>query len=261
MNPTPSFLRSPCVWRIFFAGLIAFLFSAGGWAQAPASGTIEGRVFDPRRGEYVENARITLEGTGQQVFSDPTGYYRIPNVPVGTAKLSIFFTGRGTQAEQVAVAAGERVVRDVTLTGGARAPKGRGRSREARRLHRLVVEGDGRRRARDQRAAFRQATSCNVVSADEFGTIADGSIGEFMKFLPGITSDYTGGDARRFSINGVPADNVPISMGGFEMASAAGAGTRRASRARPGFDQQRLAHRDQPLAHAGYARARRSPAR
>ena len=45
----------------------------------------------------------------------------------------------------------------------------------------------------------------NVVSADEFGTIADGSIGEFMKFLPGITSDYTGGDARRFSISGVPA--------------------------------------------------------
>ena len=67
-----------------------------------------------------------------------------------------------------------------------------------------------------------------VVSADEFGTIADGSIGEFMKFLPGMTSDYTGGDARRISINGAPADNVPISVGGFEMASAAGAGTRRA---------------------------------
>ena len=67
----------------------------------------------------------------------------------------------------------------------------------------------------------------NVVSADEFGTIADGSIGEFMKFLPGITSDYTGGDARRFSISGVPAGNVPISMDGFDMASATGAGTGR----------------------------------
>jgi len=53
-------------------------------------------------------------------------------------------------------------------------------------------------------------------------------VGEFMKFLPGITSDYTGGDARRFSISGVPAGNVPISMGGFDMASASGAGTTRA---------------------------------
>src|SRR5687768_4255128 len=67
----------------------------------------------------------------------------------------------------------------------------------------------------------------NAVSADEFGTIGDGSVGEFMKFLPGITSDYTGGDARRFSINGVPAGNVPISFGGFDMASGAGAGTGR----------------------------------
>ena len=227
MNPTRSFLRSPCVWRIFFAGLIAFLFSAGGWAQAPASGTIEGRVFDPRRGEYVENARITLEATGQQVFSDPTGYYRIPNVPVGTAKLSIFFTGRGTQAEQVAVAAGERVVRDVTLTGGGAAPKAGG---EVVQLETFVIssskEMEGAAIAINEQRFARNIMQ--VVSADEFGTIADGSIGEFMKFLPGITSDYTGGDARRFSINGAPADNVPISMGGFEMASAAGAGTRRA---------------------------------
>ena len=40
--------------------------------------------------------------------------------------------------------------------------------------------------------------------------------GEFMKFLPGITSDYTGGDARRFSIGGASADNTPISLGGFD---------------------------------------------
>ena len=227
MNPTPSLLRPLCVWRIFFAGLIAFLMPAGAWAQAPAPGTIEGRVFDPRRGEYVENARITLEGTGQQVFSDPTGYYRIPNVPVGTAKLSIFFTGRGTQTEQVTVGVGERVVRDVTLTGGGAAPKAGG---EVVQLETFVIssskEMEGAAIAINEQRFARNIMQ--VVSADEFGTIADGSIGEFMKFLPGITSDYTGGDARRFSINGAPADNVPISMGGFEMASAAGAGTRRA---------------------------------
>ena len=227
MNPTPSLLRPLCVWRIFFAGLIAFLMPAGAWAQAPAPGTIEGRVFDPRRGEYVENARITLEGSGRQVFSDPTGYYLIPNVPAGTAQLSVFFTGRGTQTEQVAVGAGERVVRDVTLTGGGAAPKAGG---DVVQLETFVIssskEMEGAAIAINEQRFARNIMQ--VVSADEFGTIADGSIGEFMKFLPGITSDYTGGDARRFSINGAPADNVPISMGGFEMASAAGAGTRRA---------------------------------
>jgi TonB-dependent receptor len=227
MNPTSSHSHPFRWWRIVFAGLITCLCAAGAAAQTSGTGSIEGRVFDPRRGEYVENARITLEGTDRQTFSDPTGYYRIPNVPAGTAKLSIFFTGRGTQTEQVAVAAGERVVRDVTLTGGGAAPRPGG---DVVQLETFVIssskEMEGAAIAINEQRFARNIMQ--VVSADEFGTIADGSIGEFMKFLPGITSDYTGGDARRFSINGVPADNVPISMGGFEMASAAGAGTRRA---------------------------------
>ena len=196
-------------------------------AQTPATGSIEGRVFDPRRGEYVENARITLEGTERQVFTDATGYFLIPNVPAGPARLAVFFTGRGTQNEQLTVTAGERVVRDINLTGGTAPAKAGG---DVVQLDSFVIssskEMDGAAIAiNEQRFA---SNIMQVVSADEFGTIADGSIGEFMKFLPGMTSDYTGGDARRVSINGAPADNVPISMGGFEMASAAGAGTRRA---------------------------------
>jgi iron complex outermembrane receptor protein len=218
-----SSLFSPLrfVLSVALAGLAAVVM-----AQTATPGSIEGRIFDPRRGEYVENARITLEGSDRQIFSDPTGYYRIPNVPAGTAKLSIFFTGRGTQTEQVVVAAGERVVRDVTLTGGAGSPA----PGDVVQLESFVIssskEMEGAAIAINEQRFARNIMQ--VVSADEFGTIADGSIGEFMKFLPGITSDYTGGDARRFSINGAPADNVPISMGGFEMASAAGAGTRRA---------------------------------
>ncbi|MBM3855623.1 MAG: hypothetical protein FJ399_21135, partial [Verrucomicrobia bacterium] len=208
------------------AALLPFLFVAALAAQAPGTGSIEGRVFDPRRGEYVENARITLDGTGRQVFTDAAGYYTIPDVPAGTAKLAIFFTGRGTQTELVGVTVGQRVVRDVNLTGAGAAKEGG----DVVKLDAFVIssskEMDGAAIAiNEQRFA---SNIMQVVSADEFGTIADGSIGEFMKFLPGITADYTGGDARRFSINGVPEDNVPISMGGFEMASAAGAGTRRA---------------------------------
>src|SRR5688500_17140339 len=82
--------------------IAAALVSLNGRLCAQATtGTIEGRIFDPRRGEYVENARITIEGTKQEVFSDPTGVYRLVNVPAGAATLTIFYTGRGTQTEQV----------------------------------------------------------------------------------------------------------------------------------------------------------------
>lgn len=203
------------------------LFASLAIAQAPATGVIEGRVFDPRRGEYLEKARLTLDGGGAEAFTDSTGQYRLTNVPAGTVKLVVFFTGLGSQTEIVTVLPGQTVTRDVTLVGGGKAEAASG---DVVKLETFVIssskEMDGSAIAINEQRFARNIT--NVVSADEFGTIADGSIGEFMKFLPGITSDYTGGDARRFSINGVPADNVPISMGGFEMASAAGAGTRRA---------------------------------
>ncbi|MBI4624071.1 MAG: TonB-dependent receptor [Verrucomicrobia bacterium] len=222
---TSGFVSSLARSCLVAAGVLVF--AAPTRAQAPATGIIEGRVFDAGRGEYLEKARLTIESTRQETFTDATGQYRFVNVPAGTVKLRVFFTGLNPLSAAVNVAAGEVVRHDITMIGRgpARAADG-----ETVKLDQFVVssskEMDGAAIAINEQRFAKNIV--NVVSADEFGTIADGSIGEFMKFLPGITSDYTGGDARRFSINGVPADNVPISMGGFDMASAAGAGTRRA---------------------------------
>lgn len=209
-----------------FAALVVLLLTAALRAQAPATGTVEGRVFDPRRGEFLEKARVTVPATGQETLTDGTGQYRLPNVPAGPVTLVVFYTGLGSQTENAILAAGQTLVRDVTFGSAARSgPAGE----DAVKMDTFVIssskEMDGAAIAINEQRFAKNIMS--VVSADEFGTIADGSIGEFMKFLPGITSDYTGGDARRFSINGVPAGNVPISMGGFDMASAAGAGTGR----------------------------------
>jgi len=194
-------------------------------AQISTTGSIEGRVFDRSRGEYLEKALVSIEGTRLETLTDATGQYRLTNVPAGPARLKVFFTGRPAQTAMVAVTANQIAQQDFTFGGEAR-----GRAGEVVKLDQFVVasskEMDGAAIAINEQRFARNIV--NVVSADEFGTISDGSIGEFMKFLPGITSDYTGGDARRFSIDGAPADNVPISMGGFDLASAAGAGTRRA---------------------------------
>jgi len=73
--------------------LCGLLFASLALAQAPATGVIEGRVFDPRRGEYLEKARLTLEGGGVEALTDSTGQYRITNVPAGTGKLVVCYTG------------------------------------------------------------------------------------------------------------------------------------------------------------------------
>src|SRR5439155_19854186 len=68
----------------------------------------------------------------------------------------------------------------------------------------------------------------NVVAADEFGAVAIGNVGEVLRAVPGISITPGGlGAAYTIGINGVPPDNVPIMIGGFNLANAAG-GTARA---------------------------------
>ncbi len=228
MKTLSLFASFAAVSRVVVAVCSVGLASVSLSAQPRATGTIEGRVFDPRRGEFVEKARLTVEGTREEVLSDATGQYRLVNLPAGPVKVIVFYTGLGSQSESVVVTAGQIVQHDITLRGAAGRPAavGEGVVQMDKFVASTSREMDAAAIATNEQRFAKNIIS--VVSADEFGTIADGSIGEFMKFLPGITSDYTGGDARRFSINGVPSDNVPISMGGFDMASAAGGGTRRA---------------------------------
>lgn len=223
MKTNPSFLLFA---RMVLVAIGAFALRTGGRAQSSSSGVIEGRVFDARRGEYVDKAHLTIEGTKLETLTDSAGQYRLANVLPGDAKLRVFYTGLSSHVETVAVTAGQTVQRDIILGGIAGNAEAVG---DTVKLGEFVVASsrqmDGAAIAiNEQRFAPNQV---NVVSADEFGSIADGSVGEFMKFLPGITSDYTGGDARRFSINGVPAGNVPITFGGFDLASASAASTAR----------------------------------
>ena len=84
------------------------------------------------------------------------------------------------------------------------------------------------------------AKMMNVVSADEFGTIAEGSVGEFLKFMPGISISFANGDANSVSMNGAPSDYVPITIGGFEQASANVAELNSDMAARTVFDPHEL---------------------
>ena len=67
--------------------LIACLTASPAAAQATARGTIEGRVLNTRNGEYLEKARLTIEGTGIETFTDSSGQYRFTGVPAGGGEL------------------------------------------------------------------------------------------------------------------------------------------------------------------------------
>ena len=221
---TPRFLL-----RIFVSAIAPLVFLvASAAAQALGVGTIEGRVSNPRTGEYLERARVTVEGTTLEAFTDSSGQYRLSNVPAGVARLKVFFTGQDPQTDSVTLTSGALVQRDFNLTAASARP-GADKSGSVVKLDKFVVETSKEMDAaaiaiNEQRFA---ANIVNVVSADEFGAVVEGNVGDFLKFLPGITVDTGGGDMRTISMNGVPSNNVPITIAGFALASAQSSGTSR----------------------------------
>src|SRR5688572_22173485 len=75
-------------------------------ADDASAGVIEGRVLNSAKGEYVGNARLTVEGTLLETFTQSDGSYRLTNVPAGTATVKTFFTGLPAKTISVRVAAG-----------------------------------------------------------------------------------------------------------------------------------------------------------
>jgi TonB-dependent receptor len=196
-------------------------------AAEPSAGTaaISGRVQNAATGQYLNNARVVVKGTDVVAFTDETGSYRLTNVSSGAVVLEVFYTGMAPQQITVNVTGGAAIERDISLSGGARYRN----DTEVVKLESLVVsssrEMDGAAIAiNEQRFA---PNVVNVVSADEFGVVPDGNIGEFLKMLPGITMDYRGGDPREISMNGVPSGYVPVTIGGFNLASSEVSGTGR----------------------------------
>jgi hypothetical protein len=100
----PLFLTS--IRRATLAVALALCSALVSPAQSVATGIVEGRVLNLRNGEYVERARITVEGTSLETFTDSSGQYRLTNVPAGAARVRVFFTGLDVQTDSVVVTGG-----------------------------------------------------------------------------------------------------------------------------------------------------------
>ncbi len=202
-------------------GLVLGLIPSAVAADLP-SGAIEGRVFDTSRGEYLENARVTIEGTNTEALTDAIGQFRLSRVAVGTVRVKVFFTGLASQTESVVVTAGQTAVHNFTFghQRGDRGSAGDGVVKlDAFQVSSSKEMESSAIAVNEQRFA---KNIVNVLSADEFGTVVDGAMGEFMKFVPGVRMNYVNGDPRLISLDGVPANNVPISIGGFDLTTAGG---------------------------------------
>jgi hypothetical protein len=105
---SPRLLRFQLGFSLFLLGLGQTVpvraADASRKVPAPAgAGMIEGRVFNPGTGEYLEFVRITVEGTSLETFTDSAGEFRLANVPAGSATVTAFRTGVPPQSKTITV--------------------------------------------------------------------------------------------------------------------------------------------------------------
>jgi iron complex outermembrane recepter protein len=185
-----------------------------------AIGTVTGRVQNVVTGQYLNNARVAVRGTGLQAFTDESGTYQLTRLPSGPVVLDVFYTGLDPQQITVEVPPGGSVEQNVGLTSVARY----GAASAAVKLDSFVVatsrETDGEAIAiNEQRFA---PNIKNVVAADALGDLMDGNVGEFLKFMPGITAEYdteSGGSVASVSVRGFPTSMAVVSSDGAQMAN------------------------------------------
>jgi TonB-dependent receptor len=201
--------------RAFLALLcVAATCGVAALGQPAGSGTIEGRVLNVTTGAYLENAQVSVEGTTIATSTNNYGEYRLTGVPAGTVTVRVFFTGLGAQTNAVTVIGGQTATQDFKLV-----------QPDTVKLDAFVVAAVKETNAsaiavNEQRFA---ANIKNVVAADEFGTVTEGNVGEFLKFLPGVTLDYTAADARSVSVRGLPSSSTAVTVDGNRIANT-GAG-------------------------------------
>jgi TonB-dependent receptor len=216
------------------AAVLAVSVVSSSTAQSAANGTLSGRVFNPATGEYVRNAELQIEGTNLVTYSRDDGSYTFTGVPAGELTLTVTYTGYERETARVNVAAGQTAVRDFELKGAVFRPGAAGTAGTAGQpivqLDEFVVSSEREGNAKaimEQRAAINMKS---VVASDNFGDVTGGSIGEFIKYMPGVVMDYVDSDARTARIGGLSPVYTGVSIDGMSMASAPSASFSNTSR-------------------------------
>lgn len=204
--------------------LLAPVPSAFAQAVAPGPGTpaltggISGRIQNVITGQYLTNARVTVRGTDRVAFTDESGIYRLTALPPGPVALEVFFTGLDPQTATVQVSPGESLTRDFALTSVARY----GREADTVKLDSFVV-ATSRDTEGEALATNEQRFAANikaVISTDSFGDMAEGNVGEFLKFLPGITGDHDDAQINTVSLRGFSTNLTQVLADGSQLANA-----------------------------------------
>jgi TonB-dependent receptor len=196
---------------------VAFLPLAAPLQAQSARGTIEGKVLNVSSGNFLNNARIAVEGTTIETATNANGEYRLLDLPAGEVRLKVSYSGMEGQTAAVKVAPGEVARKDFDLSlirSQMTADK------DVVQLESFVVESTALSAAAAAVNEQKMAPNIkNVIVLDEVGDLGDGNIGEYLKYTPGMSIVSGPQTAGSLSIRGMPSGGVVFMVDGAEVST------------------------------------------
>ncbi len=215
MPPHPTDLAQSPGRRSALAALCLTL-ALSALAGEPATGLIVGRVLNATSGNYLNNARVTIDGTRAEAYTDESGDFRLGPVAAGTVRLTAAFSGLGSRSVTLTVPGGGTVRHEfeLALEGGEA-----GRGGAAVLMDRFTVQAS---ELTAQAVALQERKNApnikNVVAIE--ADMGEGNVGEFLKAIPGLAQDLNPQSPSFASIRGMPNSGTLVTTDGAEVATS-----------------------------------------
>ncbi len=207
MNTTPSFLR-PALRAAALATCLAF---ASGSFAAESGGTITGSVSNASTRNLLAGVRLEIAALGLSALSDETGAYEFAGVPPGSHEINATYPGLDPMKLTVAVAAGQRAVRNFDLTSAIY------------QLDTFKVTGEREGNAVAITAQRNAPNVMNVVAIDAYGNLPNMNASELAILLPGVAGNVNDeGNINAMTIRGMGPGLNTITIDGAMMGSQGG---------------------------------------
>lgn len=181
-------------------------------AEADANGTVTGQIVNADTQEPLRNAIVTIVGTTNSATAETGGFYTLLAVPSGHITLEVSYAGLETTQIAVDVAPGDLVMQDLSLKGARQVA-----TNGAPAAPQVVDRLGSAKSLMEQKSSFNPR---RVISTEALGNVSEGNVGEFLKFLPGVSVDYVEADIRSIRIRGFDPKYSSVTMDGLPIASA-----------------------------------------
>lgn len=180
-------------------------------------GVVQGTVSNAVSGSPLGRAKVAIRGTTQETLTDDDGRFYLRGAPAKDIELQVSYLGFVAQASRVTVPPGGQVAQDFQLSRERTDRRGAEAQTIVLEKFEVVAEQTMSGQAVAMNEQRHAANIKNVVSFDELGDRGQENIGDYVRFLPGVTILDDGVNPGRIALGGFPAEMSNIQIDGMDV--------------------------------------------